>query len=76
MKPTDNVLNALLKKLCQTTFMIYGDLLEKECQRLAMKCGSKKNRKCNANTRRWNSTVKDEIQKKKEAHKEIKKNPT
>ena len=37
-------------------------------------CGYKKNRKCNVN--RWwrNSGVEDEIQKKKEAYKEMKKN--
>ena len=35
-----------------------------------------KNRKCNVNTWWWNSGAKDKIQKKKEAYKEMKKNPT
>ena len=32
-------------------------------------CGYKKNRKCNVNMSWWNSGLKDEIRKKKEAHK-------
>ena len=38
-------------------------------------CGYKENRKCNVNMRWWNSGVKDEIQKKKEAYK-MTNNPT
>ena len=34
-------------------------------------CGYEKNRKCNVSTWWWNSEIKDEIQKKKEAYKEI-----
>ena len=37
MNPTDSFLNVGLKILCLTTIMIYGDLLKKVCQRLAMK---------------------------------------
>ena len=37
-------------------------------------CGYKKNRKCKANMWWWNSGAKDEIQKKEEAYKEMKKN--
>ena len=39
-------------------------------------CGYRKNMKCNVNTWWWNSGVKDEIQRKKEAYKEMIKNPT
>ena len=38
--------------------------------------GYTKNRKCDVNTWWWNSGAKDGIQKKKEAYKEITKNPT
>ena len=38
-------------------------------------CGYKKNRDCDVNTWWWNSAAKDEIQKKKVAYKEMKKNP-
>ena len=39
-------------------------------------CTYRKNRKCSVNTCWWNSGVKVEIQKKKEAYKEMEKNPT
>ena len=39
-------------------------------------CGYRKNMKCNVNMWWWNSGVKDEIQKKKEAYKEMTNNPT
>ena len=51
--------------------MIYGDLSKTD-----EVCGYKKNKKCNVNTWWLNSGVMDEIQKKKEAYKEMKKNPT
>ena len=40
-----------------------------------MKGGYKENRKCNVNTWWWNSEVNDEIQRKKEAYKEMTKRP-
>ena len=45
----------------------------KDCNEV---CGYKKNRKYNVDTCWWNSGVKDEIQDKKEAYKEIANNPT
>ena len=39
-------------------------------------CGYKKNTKCNVNAWWWNSWVKDEIQGKKEAYREMTNNPT
>ena len=57
--------------------MIYGDLLRqgvlKACDEVR---GYKKNRKCNVDMCWWNSGVKNETQKKKDAYKEMTKNPT
>ena len=39
-------------------------------------CGYRKNRKCNIDMLCWDSGVKDEIQKKNEAYKELTINPT
>ena len=39
-------------------------------------CGYKKNRKCSEGTWWWNSGVKNEIQRKEEAHKAMTRNPT
>ena len=39
-------------------------------------CGYKTKGKCNVNTWWWNSRVKNEIKKSKEAYKEVIKNPT
>ena len=67
MNPADSFFNVELRMLCLTTIMIYCDLLT-ACNEV---CGYKKNRKCNVNMWWWNCGVKDEIQKKETAYKEM-----
>ena len=46
-----------------------GSIKEGELKACDEVCGYKKDRKCNANTSRWNSVVRNKIQNKKEANK-------
>ena len=77
MKPTDIFFNVGLQQLYLSTIMIYWDLLKKAAlQACDEVCWYKKSRNCNVGTWRQNSGAKDEMQKKKEAYKEMTNNPT
>ena len=50
---------------------LWGSFKEGELRACKEVCGYKKNMRCNVNTWSWNSGVKDEIYKKKEAYEEM-----